>query len=340
MSKKLFDYVIGNPPYMEITKSDSTRMPPVYNAFMDASYKVANKVELITPARFLFNAGYTPKAWNEKMLNDEHFKVLLYEMDASKVFPNTDIKGGVAVTYRDTEKNYGAVEIFTKYKELNDILRKIKGRTGCILGLDTIINSSLNFQLTDLMKSENPNLIDRLRTSAFTTLEPIFFEKKPNDEYEYISMVGLLKNKRVVRYVRKDYIRENGNTLERYTLLLPKANGAGHFGETLSPAIIAEPGMAYTQTFIGIGSFLTYAEAANVELYIKTKFARAMLGILKITQDNPGPKWKYVPLQDFTSQSDIDWSKSIPKIDQQLYKKYGLDENEINVIETHVKEMV
>ena len=102
MSKKLFDYVIGNPPYMEITKSDSTRMPPVYNAFMDASYKVANKVELITPARFLFNAGYTPKAWNEKMLNDEHFKVLLYEMDASKVFPNTDIKGGVAGTYRDT----------------------------------------------------------------------------------------------------------------------------------------------------------------------------------------------------------------------------------------------
>ena len=73
--------------------------------------------------------------------------------------------------------------------------------------------------------------------------------------------------------------------------------------------------------------------------YIKSKFCRVMLGILKITQHNPGPKWKYVPLQDFTQESDIDWSKSIPEIDQQLYKKYGLDEKEIQFIESHVKEM-
>lgn len=64
-----------------------------------------------------------------------------------------------------------------------------------------------------------------------------------------------------------------------------------------------------------------------------------MLGILKITQDNPPEKWKYVPLQDFTSNSDIDWSKSIPEIDQQLYRKYGLSREEIDFIETHVKEM-
>ena len=73
--------------------------------------------------------------------------------------------------------------------------------------------------------------------------------------------------------------------------------------------------------------------------YVKTKFARTMLGVLKRTQDNPPEKWKYVPLQNFTSNSDIDWSKSISEIDQQLYKKYGLNEAEINFIETHVKEM-
>ena len=66
---------------------------------------------------------------------------------------------------------------------------------------------------------------------------------------------------------------------------------------------------------------------------------RTCLGILKVTQDNNKDTWKYVPLQDFTSQSDIDWSKSISEIDQQLYKKYGLNEAEINFIETHVKEM-
>ena len=65
-----------------------------------------------------------------------------------------------------------------------------------------------------------------------------------------------------------------------------------------------------------------------------------MLGILKITQDNTAVKWKYVPLQDFTSSSDIDWSKSIHEIDLQLYKKYYLDKKEIEFIETYVKEMV
>ncbi len=92
-----FDYVIGNPPYQETLQNTSDK--PIYNDFMDASYQISDKVELITPARFLFNAGKTAKVWNEKMLNDVHLKVLYYEPDSSKVFSNTDIKGGVAITY-------------------------------------------------------------------------------------------------------------------------------------------------------------------------------------------------------------------------------------------------
>lgn len=64
-----------------------------------------------------------------------------------------------------------------------------------------------------------------------------------------------------------------------------------------------------------------------------------MLGVLKITQHNPASTWKYVPLQDFTSKSDIDWSQSVADVDKQLYAKYGLDESEIDFIESHVKEM-
>ena len=92
MGKKLFDYVIGNPPYQEDTEDTSDK--PVYNTFMEMGYGVAEKVELITPARFLFNAGKTPKAWNEERLSDIHFKVLYYAQDSSRVFSNTDIKGG------------------------------------------------------------------------------------------------------------------------------------------------------------------------------------------------------------------------------------------------------
>lgn len=332
-----FDYVIGNPPYQEETDSDSTRMPPVYNLFMDESYKVAHKVELITPARFLFNAGYTPKSWNEKILNDEHFKVLMYEVDSAKFFPNIDIKGGVAITYRDARQVFGAIGTFTKYPELNAILKKVKAETE--IYLDTIIASPLNYSLTELMKSEHPDLIDRLRTSAFTTLAPIFYEAKPMDGRKYIALTGLLNGKRAERFVRKDYIKDGSAMLDKYNLLLPKAIGSGAFGEQLSSENIAEPGMGYTQTFIGIGKFDTRQEAIYASRYVKTKFARAMLGVLKITQDCPAPKWKYVPLQDFTAHSDIDWSKSVAEIDRQLYRKYDLTADEIEFIETHVKEM-
>lgn len=126
MSNKLFNYVIGNPPYQEEFSSDGnkTYAAPVYNTFMDAAGDVAECVELIHPARFLFNAGSTPKAWNKKMLADTHFKVLRYEEDATKIFPNTDIKGGVAITYRDSKKEFGAITVFTKFSELNTILKK------------------------------------------------------------------------------------------------------------------------------------------------------------------------------------------------------------------------
>ena len=83
----------------------------------------------------------------------------------------------------------------------------------------------------------------------------------------------------------------------------------------------------------------TREEAENVIKYVCSKFARTMLGVLKRTQANTPDKWKYVPLQDFTDKSDIDWSVSIANIDKQLYKKYGLSEEEITFIETNVKEM-
>ena len=105
-----------------------TRDTPVYHLFMDAAYEVGKKVVLITPARFLFNAGFTPKAWNEKMLADAHLTVAHYESDSNSLFPSlTDpIKGGIAVTYRDAERELGPIGFFAKHPELNTILHKVR----------------------------------------------------------------------------------------------------------------------------------------------------------------------------------------------------------------------
>ena len=102
---------------------------------------------------------------------------------------------------------------------------------------------------------------------------------------------------------------------------------------------MGRPSESATSTFISIGSFDTEIEAANTLKYLKTKLLRCLLSVLKITQDNPPLKWSLIPIQDFTNRSDIDWSKSISEIDQQLYKKYGLSQEEIAFIEENVQPM-
>jgi hypothetical protein len=99
------------------------------------------------------------------------------------------------------------------------------------------------------------------------------------------------------------------------------------------------PSIGATETFISIGKFNSQFEAESLAKFVKTKFARALLSILKVTQNGNKPVWRMIPLQDFTPKSDIDWTKSIHEIDSQLYKKYGLDDNEISFIESKVKEM-
>ena len=110
-------------------------------------------------------------------------------------------------------------------------------------------------------------------------------------------------------------------------------------GEAISTPVTAGPLTGCTYSFLQIGSFDQKAEAEACLKYIKSKFCRAMLGTLKVTQDNPKKVWKNVPLQEFSTESDIDWSQSVSEIDQQLYNKYGLESKEIEFIEKHVKAM-
>ena len=157
---------------------------------------------------------------------------------------------------------------------------------------------------------------------------------------DVIPTFGVIKNKRVWRYIKSKYVDFSHENINKWKAIAARANGSGQFGDTLSTPLCLKPGEAYTQTFIGIGSFNTEKEANNVIKYLKTKFLRAMLGVLKVTQDNDREVWRMIPLQDFTVCSDIDWSKSIAEIDQQLYAKYNLSKEEIMFIETNVKEMV
>ena len=350
-TKMKFDYIIGNPPYQDETLGDNKGFaPPIYDKFLDESYKLADKVEMIHPARFLFNAGSTPKAWNKKMLEDSHLKILFHEQNSSKVFANTDIKGGVAITYHDTVKNFGAIGTFTPFDELNSILHKVKSSSS-FESIVPIVITRTAYRLTDKMHEDHPEAIGQLSnghaydmsTNIFERLPQIFFNEKPNDGEDYIKILGRENNVRVYKFIRRDYVNDVIN-LNKYKIILPKSNGSGALGEVLTTPLIGEPLIGEpligeTESCISIGIFDTMEEADACFKYIKSRFARTLLGVLKVTQDNPPDKWKYVPLQDFTSMSDIDWNQSVADIDVQLYRKYGLDEAEIAFIESGVKEM-
>lgn len=344
-----FDVVIGNPPYQNIGIGENARDEPIYNYFMDESYKIGKKSVLITPGRFLFNAGQTSKKWNQKMLNDPNLKVIYYEPISNNIFANTKITGGIAITYHDNGKTVGPIGTFIAHKELRDIINKIKTVESDISKfLSNIHYGKSSYKLTENLYVDYPHLINRVSKNEKKSISSNIYEKMPevfieNDD-STIQLYMRVNNKRTIKYINEKYV-ENHPNLDKFKVVVPASNGSPAIGEAENTIVIGKPeiiypGVGYSQTFISFGKFDSLVEAENLLKYLKTKFARAMVGTLKVTQHNQTKDvWSNVPLQDFTMKSDIDWSKSVSVINQQLYKKYKLTDVETAFIETNIKEM-
>ena len=339
-----FDVVIGNPPY-QMTTEGNNRDVPIYPYFMDEAYKISNKALLITPARFLSDAGQTKSNWNQEMLNNPHLKVLYFDQYSGNIFKNTDIKGGVAITYYDNEKEFGHIEVFIRSKELEKITSKVSSIMEKSINL--IHHNRSSYRLSDMVYKDFPEMKNKVKKSErlsitsniFDKLSDIFLDEHPKILKDFIGILGRQNHKRKVKWIRRKYIQDHP-TIGKWKVFVAKSNGTGAIGEALSEPFVAEPHMIPTQTFITLGNFDTENEAIALNKYIKSKFARVMLSVKKATPDNARKDvWSYVPLQNFQSDSDIDWMGSISDIDSQLYKKYNLDNDDINYIETIVKEM-
>jgi hypothetical protein len=183
--------------------------------------------------------------------------------------------------------------------------------------------------------SLSPNEEYELKSSTFDVLPYVFLDTKPDDEFNYYKLLGLVGGKRTTRWIKKEYMtpRYANNNIEKYKVFIPESNGSGTLGEVLSTPVVAGPNESSTPTFISVGCFDTETEANNLLKYIKTKFVRILLGILKKTQHNPASVWGYIPMQDFTSSSDIDWNQTISGIDAQLYDKYKLTKEDVDFID-------
>ncbi len=302
-----FSAVVGNPPY-QISSDANNRNTPIYHYFYEAAESVSRLYSLISPARFLFNAGLTPPDWNEKMLNDKHVRVVKYMQDSKECFPTVDIKGGIAIILRNVKENYGAIKRFVPNEVLQKIASKFNPKSTYSISTivfsgradlkfnDVFLNNSIEDRLLFIqtkrpsVKQLSPNEEYELKSSSFDAL-PYVFEDSVFNKSDYYHILGLKNSKRVWKYIKRSYMTPrylDGNNIEKFKVFVPESNGSG---------------------------------------------------VLKLTQHNPQSVWAYVPLQDFTSTSDIDWSQSIADIDRQLYAKYGLTDEEIAFIEKMIKPM-
>lgn len=338
--------IVGNPPYQIEGDTASTRKEPVYHLFYQIGMKIAERGSLITPGRFLFRAGQTPKAWVNDVLESEHFKVTGYHPNSADLFPTVEIKGGVAICQWDFTKKYEPIGTFCEYPIMVSIISKIGQVNKDSLNIE--LSAQGLYRFTSVALNTYPEILTiqgkgtayKITSNVFDACDTVFrpIKGKNLSLPDHYQIIGRSNNDRVFKSIEKKYIQSN-DYIETYNVAIPKANGSGAFGEIISGPIILKPGQIHTDTFMSLGHFETMPEAANCVKYISSKFTRALLGTLKKTQDNNKDVWANVPMQDFTENSDIDWSKSVEEIDRQLYAKYNLSDEEIAFIESMIKPM-
>lgn len=344
--KVKFDVVIGNPPYQESDGGANASATPTYHYFVELAKKLKpNNISLIMPSRW-YSGGKGLDKFRDEMLNDIHIRELFDFPNPDEVFPNTNIRGGVCVVNWDNSYNakdtLTRVVTFKNNKVTSDVYRSLKFAQS-----DTFIRDYTSVQIIE--KINQIRKLDEGRISDFVSpLKPFGFrgffirdERFHNDTSELQKPVKCF-GKGTVGYVEREEVKVKTEWIDKWKVFTARANNIGtELNDDNFNTIVGEPGTICTETYLVIGADLKLDENStnNLSNYLKTKFSRLLHGVAKTSHDAARTTYKFIPLQDFTVKSDIDWSQSIAEIDQQLYKKYGLSDEEIAFIEEKVKEM-
>ena len=340
-----FDYIIGNPPYQISDGGAQASAKPVYNYFIETAKNLApENICFIVPSRWM-TGGKGLDSFRDIMIHDKRMKILHDYADGKLLFNGVDIKGGVCyflwnANHNDKCKCYRH-DIDGTYETLRFLCEDgddIFIRDGRLINIKNKVQNLNEKSIMGIVSPRKPYGLsgDTMKDTAKYKLPP-FSDTPIKDGYEILGLGS--GQKRIWKYIPKDYPLPKKEGIGKYKVFISEAYGCGNIGEVPSTPVLGTPVQICTETFLQIGPFDTEIEAKNFLSYLKTKFFRALVSIKKQTQHTTQKVYKYVPIQDFTNKSDIDWTKSIREIDQQLYKKYGLSEDEIKFIEEKVKEM-
>lgn len=339
-----FDAVVGNPPYQEEGGSGGSNDAPIYQFFAIAAEKIKPYfVSLIMPARW-FAAGRENLlgSFRKHMIKTKQLNKMVVFANSADVFSNVEIKGGICYYLLNSSysgdcdyvlhegdsiikcsRELSQFDIVIRNPKLADIVAKVRENSVEENCVDSIVSNDTPFGISSNPKSskKNPMQVYEVSTSQHNT-----------------KLYHIQKLTRKIEYVDRSLIKKNERYIDSVKVLIPGASGTGNDPYVLGKPICAPRNSVCSQSFLFV-PFNDNTEAENFLKYVKSKFFRILVSAVKISQSAPKRVYKFVPLQDFTENSDIDWSKSVEEIDQQLYKKYNLTDEEITFIESMIKPM-
>ena len=281
------------------------------------------------------------------MLNDEHVYVARYESDSRIMFPSVALSSSIVITVRDIKNIYKPIKKFYQDENVRNVVNKVVNHNNfSSIVSDIFLQTKFNL---DALYKDYQNVREKIGTERRLITSILqngydFFVKEKTNENE-IKIYGNNKNGKLTSmFIDKKYISISDNNLCGWKIILAATNGAaGNLGKQpvniIGEPRIIENNAGFTQTFISIGNYNCKREVACLEKYLRTKFVRYLIGSLKATQRLNKEVFDNVPIQDFTNQSDIDWTKSINEIDKQLFDKYDLSDEEREHIKISIKEM-
>jgi hypothetical protein len=345
--KMKFNVIVGNPPYQQSDLgANKNSASPIYNEFVNIAKKLKpDYISMIMPTRW-YAGGKDLNAFRDQMLNDIQISELHDFLKPDLIFQNINLRGGIC--YFLWNKSYDNSKSLTKVFTYNDDLTpKVNSRNLKTEDSDILIRHSIAVEMLRKIKAHK----------EFISFENFVSARKPFGlEANIILNVNLfrssnkgLKNPVIcygkgkkIGYLNREEITKNTEWIDKFKVFTPRANNIGtELKDDNLNTFIGVPNTICTESYIAVGSDLKLNElsATNLCKYLTTKFARFQHSIGKASQDATSKTYKFIPLQNFTSKSDIDWSKSIEEIDKLLYKKYHLTKEEISFIESMIKPM-
>lgn len=341
--KMKFDAIVGNPPYQIMDGGAQASAKPVYNFFVEQSEALKpNYLSMIMPARW-YAGGKGLDDFRNMMLNDIHIKDFHDFVNPDELFPGTNIRGGLCFFLWDS--NYDNTENLTfVHTHNNDEIKTIK-RHMQIKGSETFIRYSMAVGILEKIN----NKAAQFMSSYISPRKPFGLEGNiiktsiyKETDIEMNDPIKCYGKAKAVGYIERSKIKSHQEMIDVWKVYMPYANNIGtELNDDNQNTFVGEPNSVCTETFIVAGATLNLNQnsATNLSMYLRTKFARLLLSLAKCSQHGTSKTYCYVPMQDFSSQSDIDWSKSVSDIDQQLYRKYGLSEEEMEFVESMIKPM-